>query len=156
MQTQRWRRREGGPQACSSPCTSEVHRRCRCPDLCSAVSKLAEHIDRTVRTSERVDRDEHRADVCIDLRILPTLLQVLVNALVCDRGQQRHVRHSDLLLLKALLPICLKSSQHKYKGCQTHRHTLATLPAAPPFFGVAAAPFLPAFFDGAWTSCVKE
>ncbi len=28
--------------------------------------------------------------------------------------------------------------------------TLATLPAAPPFFVGAAAPFLPAFLDGAY------
>ena len=60
-----------------------------------------------MRTSEWVDRDEHCANVSVDLSVLPSLLQVLVNALVRDRGEEGHVGDADRLLLEALLPVGL-------------------------------------------------
>lgn len=62
-----------------------------------------------VRTSKRVNGDEHTTDIRVDLPIRPPLLQVLVDALVGDRREQSHIRHSDLLLLESLLPIGLWS-----------------------------------------------
>lgn len=61
-----------------------------------------------IRTAERVDGDEHTTNVRVDLPICPPLLQVLVDALVRDSGKERHIRHSDLLLLEAFLPIGLQ------------------------------------------------
>ena len=66
----------------------------------------------SVRTSEWVYGDEHSTDVSVDFAILPPLLEVLVNALICDRGQESHVGYTDLLLLETLLPVRLHN-RHK-------------------------------------------
>ena len=39
------------------------------------------------RTSEWIHRDQHTTDIRVDLAVGPPLLQVLVDALVRDRGQ---------------------------------------------------------------------
>jgi hypothetical protein len=58
-------------------------------------------------TSEWVDRDEHGANVSVNLGVGPSFLEILVDALVADSGEQRHIGDPDLLLLEALLPIRL-------------------------------------------------
>ena len=60
-----------------------------------------------MHTSERVDRYQHRANVRVDVSILPPFLQILIDALVADLGQQRHVGDTHLLLLEPLLPVGL-------------------------------------------------
>ena len=55
--------------------------------------------------------------------------------------------------LKPSFQSACKHSRVERAGNDTHGlrvRTLATLPAAALFLGVAAAPFLPAFLDGAW------
>ena len=103
-------------------------------------------------TSERIDRYQYCPNVSVNLAILPAFLEVLVDALVRDRGQECHIGHADLLLLEALLPIGLV--EMKAIGMQANLimlyRTFATFVAAlaPPFLGVAA--FFPAFFDIAY------
>lgn len=41
----------------------------------------------------------------VDLRRLEPLLQIVIDRLVADCGQQSHVTDSDLLLFEGLLPI---------------------------------------------------
>ena len=61
-----------------------------------------------VRTSEGVNGDEHRTNVGIDLGILPSFLEIFIDALVRDGGEEGHIGHADLLLLEALFPVCLQ------------------------------------------------
>ena len=158
MRSPQSRRRVGAPPACSCPCTFGAPRPSRCPDLTGARTSVRLGRLRTrgrdIHTSERVDGDEHRANVGVDLCVLPPFIEVLVDALVRDGGEKGHIGHADLLLLEALLPVCLQdtfflSASHSTSRMYAQRHTFATL-FAPPFLGVAAAPpFLPAFLEGA-------
>ena len=61
-----------------------------------------------IRTSEGVHGDEHRTNVGVDLCVLPPFIEVLIDALVRDGGEEGHVRYADLLLLEAFLPVCLE------------------------------------------------
>ncbi len=58
-------------------------------------------------TSEWVDRNQDRANVSVNLRIGPSLLQVVVDTLVADSREQCHIGDPNLLLLEAFLPIRL-------------------------------------------------
>lgn len=58
-------------------------------------------------TSERVDGYKHATDPGVNVAGLPALAQVLVDALVADGSEQRHIRDADGLLLEAFFPIRL-------------------------------------------------
>lgn len=58
-------------------------------------------------TSEWVHRNQDGTDVGIDFSVRPALLQVLVDTFVADCREQCHIVHSNLFLLKPLLPIRL-------------------------------------------------
>jgi hypothetical protein len=75
-------------------------------------------------------------------------LQILVDTFVTDRGQQGHIRHPNLFLLKPFFPVRLYPDQrlHSY---EREVLTFATLAFAPAFFA-AGVTFFPAFLDGAW------
>ena len=68
---------------------------------------MVEATQRKGRTSEGIDGDEHSADVGVDFAILPPFLEILIDALVRDGSEESHIRHADLLLLEALLPVRL-------------------------------------------------
>lgn len=44
----------------------------------------------------------------INLPILKTLLQVVIDTFVGNGRQQRHIRHADLFLLESFLPVGLR------------------------------------------------
>ena len=60
-------------------------------------------------TSEWIDRYQYRTDICVDLGICPSFLEVLVHTFVADSCQKGHVGNSDLFLLESFLPIGLYS-----------------------------------------------
>jgi hypothetical protein len=60
-----------------------------------------------VRTSERIDGYQNRADISVYLRIRPAFLEIIVDGLVTDGGEESHIGHADLFLLETLFPICL-------------------------------------------------
>ena len=62
-----------------------------------------------IRTFEWVDGNQDTTDVGVNLAILPPLLQVVVDSLVCNRSEECHVGYTDLLLLEAFLPVRLIS-----------------------------------------------
>ena len=53
-------------------------------------------------TSKGIDGDEDGADVCIDLAVCLSLLEVVVDAFVGYRREERHIRDANLLLLEAV------------------------------------------------------
>ena len=63
--------------------------------------------DRQDLTSEGIDGYEDGSDICVDLAVGPPFLEVLVDALVADCGEEGHVGYADLLLFEAFLPISL-------------------------------------------------
>ena len=118
---------------------------------------MVEEIQRKGRTSEGVDGDEHSADVSVDFAVLPPFLEVLVDALVRDRGKESHIGHADLLLLESFLPVCLKKWWFRYQKGDTTLRTLEptfTNLFAPfevaAFLAGAAADFFPACLDMAY------
>lgn len=71
------------------------------------VQRLLSTIFREERTPKRIDGYKHIANVGVDLAIRPPLLEVLVDSLVADCRQQRHIGDASLLLLEPLLPVGL-------------------------------------------------
>lgn len=63
-----------------------------------------------LHTFERVHRNKDRSDIRIDIAVLPSLLQVLIDTLVAYLGEKSHIRHANLLLLETLLPVRLAYS----------------------------------------------
>lgn len=110
--------------------------------------------NKSTPTSEGINGDQHGSDVSVYVAIGPAFLEVLVNALVTNRGQQGHIRHPYLGFLKALLPVRLRASHSRRMiVCLTIPRTLATL-AGPALAGVA--PFLAAFLEIACAKMIRK
>lgn len=64
------------------------------------------HVERTPYSL----RDPCKPGTYINLSILEPLFQILIYTLVRDGGEQRHIRHTNLLLLEPFLPVGLYPS----------------------------------------------
>ena len=58
-------------------------------------------------TSKGIHGNKDTTNVGIDVSILPAFLQILIDALITDLGQESHIGNADLFLLEALFPVRL-------------------------------------------------
>ena len=94
MRLRQCRRHVGVLLTCFSPDISSEFRLCRYQDLVFTMVEYGvekKHFKVCIHTSEWIDRYQDSANVCIDFRVSPPLLEIVIDAFVADRGKQGHI-----------------------------------------------------------------